>query len=110
MNSPNIILDILNINPTFLFQFVEMDLLKMALVIVSDSDVVGPNFFRGVILNTGLLQVKIYNFRLYSESKASRSLWGTRSDLFSAQNNVVGFGWYRVTRSPETCFCSHNTK
>ena len=98
MNNPNIFLDIWNFNSTFLFWFVEMDLLKMALVILSDSDAVSSNFFRGVILNTGLLQGKICYFRLYSESEASRTLWGIHSDLFSAQNNVVGFGWYRVTR------------
>ena len=43
--------------------------------------------------------MKICNFRLYSESEASRTLWGKRSDLFSAQKNIVRFGWYRVTRS-----------
>ena len=41
--------------------------------------------------------MKICNFRLYSESEANRILWGIRSDLFSVKN-VVGFGWYRVTR------------
>ena len=41
--------------------------------------------------------MKICNFRLYSESEANRILWGIHSNLFSAQN-VVGFGWYRVTR------------
>ena len=53
-----------------------------------------PSIFGEVILNTRLLQVKICNFRLYSESEASRTLWGIRSDFFSAQKTE----WYRVTR------------
>ena len=72
----------------------------MALVILSNSDAESLNFL-GVIPNTGLLRVKVCNFRLYSESAASRTLWEIRSDLFSAQNNVVGFGWCRVTRGSQ---------
>ena len=52
---------------------------------------------REVILNTGLLQVKICNFRLYRETEASRTLWGIRSDLFSAQNNVGGLDANKAT-------------
>ena len=89
---------ILNVNSKFLFQFVQMDLLKMTLVIFGDNKAVSTNSFRCVTLNASPFYVKIRIFRLYSKSKASCPLRGIRSDLFSAQNNVIGFWWYWVTR------------
>ena len=70
----------------------------MALVILSDSDTATLNFWRSNSEHRTSSSEKKCNFRLYSESEASRTIWGIRSDLFSAQNNVARFGWYRVTR------------
>ena len=70
----------------------------MALVILSDSDAATLNFWRSNSEHRTSSSEKKCNFRLHSESEASRTLWGIGSDFFSAQNNVVGFGWYRVTR------------
>ena len=87
----------------------------MTLIILSDSDTVIPNFLeethRTCVLNTGLFQVKICIFRLYSGSEASRTLWGLRSDLFFSTKQ---FRKVRVVPGhsgfSETCFRSHNTK
>ena len=98
MNSPNIFLDIWNFNSTFLFWFVEMDLLKMALVILSDSDAVSPNFLEESFWTQDFFKWKYVVSGFTVNLRLVESLWDIRSDFFSTQNNVAGFGWYRVTR------------
>ena len=114
MNSPNIFLDIWNFNSTSLFWFFEMDLLKMTLIILSDSDTVIPNFLEETHRTCVLVSWTQDFFKLkYVISGFTVDLrlvepFGVYALIcFLAQNNFVRFGWYRVTRgSPKLVFAA----
>lgn len=113
MNSPNMFLDIWNFNSTSLFWFFEMDLLKMALIILSDSNAVIPYFLEETLRTCVLVSWTQDFFKLkYVISGFTVDLrlvepFGVYALIFLAQNNFVRFGWYLVTRgSPKLVFAA----